>query len=60
MPTQDRARRDQAMLAQHRRQPSHKRGEDRSIRPVQAGLGVGSTQHGDLMAQHQECDVLRR
>ncbi len=40
MPAQDCARRDQAMPPQHRRQPPDERGEDRSIRPVQAGFGV--------------------
>jgi hypothetical protein len=60
MPTQDRAWRDQPMPAQHLRQPPDQRGEDRAIRPVQAGLRVGSAQHGDFMPQHQKLDVLRR
>jgi hypothetical protein len=58
VPTQDRARRDQSMPPQHQRQPSGERGEHRSIRPVQAGLGVSSAQHGDFVTQHQELDVL--
>ena len=44
----DRARCEQAMLAQHPRQPPEQDREDRSIRPVQVGLGVGSAQHGDF------------
>jgi hypothetical protein len=60
MPAQDCARRDQAMLAQHLRQPSDECGEDRSICPVQAGFRVGCAQHGDFVAQHQELDVLGR
>jgi hypothetical protein len=44
------------MSAQHLDQ----RGEDRSVCPVQAGLGVGSAQHGDFVTQHQEFDVLGR
>ena len=60
MPAQDRARCDHAMSAQHLRQPPDQRGEDRSIRPVQARYRGGSAQHGDFVAQHQEFDVLRR
>ncbi len=60
MPAQDCARRDQAMPPQHWWQPPDERGEDRSIRPVQAGLRVGSAQHGDFVTQHQELDVLGR
>jgi hypothetical protein len=47
-------------LAQHWWQPPDERGEDRSIRPVQTGLGVDSAQHGDFVTQHQELNVLRR
>jgi hypothetical protein len=35
------------------RQHPDQRGEDRSVCPVQAGLRVGSAQHGDFMTQHQ-------
>jgi hypothetical protein len=58
MPAQDRARCDQAMLPQHLRQPADEGSEDRAIHPVQARLRVGSAQHDDFMAQHQELDVL--
>jgi hypothetical protein len=60
MPAQDRAWRDQSMPAQDLRQPADQRGEDRSIRPVQARGRAGSAQHGDFMPQHQEFDVLGR
>jgi hypothetical protein len=60
MPAKDRAWRDQPMPPQHLRQPPDQRGEDRAIRPVQAGLRVDSAQHGDFMTQHQELDVLGR
>jgi len=58
MPAQHRAGSDQAMPPQHPRQPPDQRGEHRSIRPVQARPRVGSAQHGDFVAQHQEFDVL--
>jgi hypothetical protein len=60
VPAQDRARRDQSMSPQHLRQPADKRGEHRSIRPVQSGLRVGSAQYGDFVAQGQEFDVFGR
>ena len=60
MPAQDRARRDQPMPPQRLRQPPDQRGQDRSIRPVQAALRIGSAQHGDFMPQHQKFDVLGR
>jgi hypothetical protein len=40
MPAQDRARCDQAMSAQHLRQPPDQRGEDSAICPVQRGFGL--------------------
>jgi hypothetical protein len=48
------------MSPQHLQQRPDQRGEDRSIRPVQARCRVGSAQHGDFVAQHQEFDVLGR
>ena len=35
-----------------------KGGEDGPIRPVQAWSGVGTAEHGDLMPQHEDLDVL--
>ena len=34
------------------------RGEDGPVRPVQAWSGVGAAQHGDLVPQHEQLDVL--
>ena len=48
------------MPSQHLRQPADQGGEDRAIRPVQERLRVGSAQHGDFVAQHQQLDVLGR
>ena len=58
MPAQDRVRRDQTMGPQWSGQPSDERGEDGSVRPVQARSWVGAAQDGDLVAQHEELDVL--
>jgi hypothetical protein len=58
MPAQDRARRNQAMPPQPLRQPADEGGEDRAIRPIQARLRIGSAQHGNFVAQHQQLDVL--
>ena len=58
MPAQDRARCDQAMPPQHLRQPADEGGEDRAIRPIHARLRIGSAQHGNFVAQHQQLDVL--
>jgi len=60
VPAQDRARRDQSVFPQDPRQFADQRGEHRSIRPVQAGLWVGSAQHGNFMSQRQEFDILGR
>src|SRR5512132_4587748 len=58
MPAQDRVRGDQAMATQCAGQPPDERGEDRPVRPLQPGFGVGAAEYGDLMAQHEELDVL--
>ena len=60
MPAQDRGWGDQAMPAQHRWEAPDQRGEQGSVGPVQAGLGVGSAQYRDLVAQHEQLNVLRR
>jgi hypothetical protein len=57
---QDRGRGDQAMTAQHRGEASDQRGEQGSVGPVQAGLGVGSLQYCDLVAQHEQLEVFGR
>ena len=58
MPAQDGARGDQAMATQCSGQPPDEGGEDGPVRPVQAWSGVGAAEHGDLMPQHEELDVL--
>ena len=46
------------MATQRSRQAPDERGEHGSVRPVQAWTWVGATQDGDLVAQHEELDVL--
>ena len=58
MPAQDRVRGDQAMATQCSGQPPDEGGEDGPVRPVQAWSWVGAAQDGDLVAQHEELDVL--
>ena len=58
MPAQDRVRGDQAMATQCSGQPPDEGGEHGSVRPVQAWSWVGAAQDGDLVAQHEELDVL--
>ena len=58
MPAQARVRGDQAVATQCSGQPPHERGEHGPVRPVQAGTWVGAAQDGDLLAQHEELDVL--
>jgi hypothetical protein len=36
------------------------RGEDCAVGPVQPGPRIGAAQHGDLVPQHQQLDVLGR
>ena len=57
VPPQDCGRSDQAVAAQHRGEASDQHGEQGPVGPVQAGLGVGSAQYGDLVAQDEELDV---
>ena len=60
VPAQDRGRGDHAMPAQPRGQVSDECGEQGSVGPVEAGLGVGSAEYGDLVAQDEQLDVLGR
>jgi hypothetical protein len=60
MPAQDRGRGDQAVSAQHRGEASDQCGEDGAVGPIQAGLGIGSAQYGDLVAQEEQLNVLGR
>ena len=59
MPAQDRVRGDQAMATQRAGQPPDERGEHGPVGPVHARSWVGAAQDGDLVAQHEELDVLR-
>ena len=58
MPAQDRVRGDQAMATQCSGQPPDEGGEHGPVRPVHARSWVGAAQDGDLVAQHEELDVL--
>jgi hypothetical protein len=60
VPAQDRARGDHAMATQAPRQPSDEGCQHRPVSPIHAWSGVGSAEHGDLVTQHQELDVLGR
>ena len=58
MPAQDRVQGDHAVAPQCAGQPPHERGEHRPVCPVQARSWVGAAQDGDLVAQHEELEVL--
>ena len=59
MPAQDRVRRDQTIGPQCSGQPSDECGEDGSVRPLKAWSRVAAPEHGDLVPEHEELDVLR-
>ena len=46
------------MFAQRRGQALDECGEQGAVGPVQRGLGVGSAEYGDLVAEDEELDVL--
>jgi hypothetical protein len=46
------------MPAQRRGEAWDDGGEQGSVGPVLAGLGVGSAEYGDLVAEDEELDVL--
>ena len=58
MPTQDRVRSDEedrpAVTAEH----ASERGEDRSVDGFEAGPGDLALQHRELVAQHEDLDIL--
>ena len=60
VPSQHGARRDQAMCPQVPGQQPNQRGEHGTLSPVQSGLGFGAAQHGNLVAQDKQLDILRR
>jgi hypothetical protein len=49
---------DQPVHPQRSRQEADQRGEDCAVSPVQVGLGYGAAQHGDLVPQHEQLNVL--
>jgi hypothetical protein len=60
VPSQDGAGYDQPVHPQPGGQQPGQRGEDSAAGPVQPGPGMGAAQHGDLVPQHQQLDVLGR
>src|SRR3954451_4112577 len=58
MPAQDRVWGDQAMATKRAWQPLDEGGEHGPVRPVHTWSWVGAAQDGDLVAQHEELDVL--
>jgi len=60
VPSQDGAGSDQPVYPKPGRQQPDQRGEDSAVGPVQPGPGMGAAQHGDLVPQHQQLDVLGR
>jgi hypothetical protein len=49
---------DQPVHPQRSRQQADQRSEDCTVSPVQLGLGYGAAQHGDLVPQHEQLNVL--
>jgi hypothetical protein len=58
--SQDGTGRDQPVRLHLPWQEPDERSEDRTIGPVQTGPGMGAAQHGNLVSQHQQLDVLGR
>jgi hypothetical protein len=50
---------DQPVRPQARGQQPDQRCEDRPLGPVHARPGTGAAQHGDLVPQHEQFDILR-
>jgi hypothetical protein len=55
---QDGVRGDQAMATQCSRQPPDEGCKHGPVRPFEVGSGVAAPEHGDLVSQHEELDVL--
>ena len=58
MSAQDRVWGVQAMATQRVGQPLDERGEHGPVCPVQVGSGVCAAEHGDLMPEDEQFDVL--
>lgn len=54
------AGRDQPVHPQASGQEPDQPGEDRTVGPVQPESGTSAAQHGDLVPQHEQLDVLGR
>ena len=59
VPAQQRPGRHQPQLAQRGRQQPAQRAEHGAVEPRHCRTRVASAQHGDLVTQHQDLDVLR-
>jgi hypothetical protein len=60
VPAKHGTRGDQPVYPQTPGQEADQRGEDRAIGPVQVRPGMGAAQHGNLVPQHEQLDVLGR
>ena len=60
VPAKHGTRGDQPVRPQVPGQEANQRGEDRAVGPVQAWPGMGAAQHGNLVPQHEQLDVLGR
>ena len=60
VPPEHSAGRDQPVHPQASGQEPDKRGEDRPVGPVQARPRMGAAQHGNLVPQHEQLNVLGR
>ena len=60
MPAKHGARGDQPVCPQAPGQDADQRGEDRAVGPVQVRPRMGAAQHGNLVPQHEQLDVLGR
>jgi hypothetical protein len=58
VPPQDGAGRDQPVRPQPSGQEAYQRGEDRTVGPVQPWPAMGAAQHGNLVPQHEQLEVL--
>src|SRR3954453_8618589 len=58
VPPQQGSGRDQSQVAQWGGQQPAERAEHRPVGPGQCWSGVGAAQYGDLVAQHEDFDVL--
>ncbi|MDU0288151.1 hypothetical protein [Saccharothrix longispora] len=60
MPAQEGSWCRQPVLVRHLGESAHQCGEHGAIGPLQSRAGVGAAQHGDLVPEDQQFDVLGR